>query len=277
MKALALLLFLTVSFADDFTFNKETGKAVPQFVGELKLLRGSAQKITGGRPRSVKTGERFYPGDIVTTEKGSTIKILITDDTWLALGPDSELVFKEFKFRDKTDRDITYELKKGQLASNVRQKLKAGEVRFRSRYSSMGVRGTKILMNYREVKGKSIAEYALVEGRAEVKDDEGKVLDLKAGERVVLVKDLKSGNSFSESLKLSPEELESYVSPEAEEEKTIAPFLPYFDLVEEVQEEATAKVQPKVQDEPSETESKGSFENLRKLNEELDQNQKRRR
>ena len=257
--------------AQNFAFNKESGKAVPNFVGELKLLKGRVLRTTGGRPRVVQIGEKFYPKDIVVTDADASMKILIADDTWLALGPDSELVFQDFEFKDKNERKIHYELKRGQLSANIRQKVKNGEVKFRSKYSAMGVRGTKIMMNYRELNGKGIAEYALAEGEAEVTDQAGKTHPLKAGERIILVQDKELIN-----LSLSPDELKNFTSPEAEEDKGIRPFMPYY----EPKAETVTKVEGKSETtsgSESTTSGEGSFQNLKKLNEQLQDNQKKRR
>lgn len=272
---LAILLPLSL-YAQDFSFNKKTGKAVPNFVGELKLMKGSALKTTGGRPRPVKTGEKFYPKDSVATEENSSMKILITDDTWIALGPSSELVFKDFEFTDKSNRKIHYELKRGQLSANVREKVKSGEVRFISKYSSMGVRGTKIMMNYRELNGKAVTEYALVEGSADVMSSTGESFPLIAGGRIVLIEDEKTKGNSVEKLELTQEDLLNYAAPEADEEKRMDKFMPYFEPKAvnvsklEPEDEANAKQVEK------ESDAEGSFNNLKKLNEQLQDNQKRR-
>lgn len=273
---LALLIPFTLH-AQDFSFNKDTGKAVPNFVGELKLIRGTALKTTGGRPRAVQIGEKFYPKDVVETEADSTLKILIADDTWLSLGPKSELVFADFAFTDKSNRKIHYELKKGQLAANVRQPLKSGEVRFKTRFSSMGVRGTKIMMNYREVNGSAISEYALTEGQADVTDSKGNSYPLEAGERIVLIENEKSKESQFEKLKLTPSDLENFASPEGEEDKDIRPFMPYYvpkaaSVTKAEQVNTTSGLHT-----PSDSEVSGTFNNLKKLNEQLQDNQKRRK
>lgn len=264
-------------FAQDFAYNKETGKAVPQFVGELKLMRGRALKTTGGRPRLVKTGDRFFPKDVVETEANSSMKILISDDTWLSVGPNSELVFTEFDFRDKDDRNIGYELKKGQISANVRQKIKKGKVEFRSMYSSIGVRGTKIMMNYREVKGVGITEYALVEGQAEVTDSKGTHHEIKAGQRIVLLNGKNKEEPVMKTLDLTPEDLENFVSPEADEEKDIRPFMPYYEPKAESVTSTTGNEGAVENKKESTTSGNGSFSNLKKLNEQLKDNQKKKR
>lgn len=277
MHYLIISLFVSLPlFGQDFTFNKETGKAVPKFVGELKLVKGRVLRTTGGRPRVVKVGEKFLPKDVVATEKNSSMKILIADDTWLSLGPDSELVFSEFDFREKDDRDVGYELRKGQLAANVRRKVKSGAVNFRTRYTTMGIRGTKLMMNYREVGGKAISEYALVEGKALVTDSQGAPHELGAGERIVLIEDQKTKEATLEKLQLSPEDLENFASPEADEDKGIRPFMPYYEpkavsvsAVDEGVVERSKKEKT--------TSGDGSFSNLKKLNEQLKDNQKKQR
>jgi hypothetical protein len=271
---LLTLIPLTLS-AQSFTFDKKSGKAVPTFVAELKLLKGRVMKTTGGRPRVVQIGEKFYPKDVVETDADSSLKMIVADDTWLALGPNSELVFTDFEFKEKTDRTINYELKKGQLSANVRQKVKSGEVNFRTRFASMGVRGTKVLMNFREVKGKAITEYALVEGKAEVTDQKGTVHPLSAGERIVIMEDQKTKEAGLEKLQLSKEELESFTSPDADEDKGIKPFMPYY---EPKAMQVTTATPEAVKSKPATeatTAGDGSFQNLKKLNEQLKENKKR--
>lgn len=278
MKTFLLLSLLSsLCFAQGgFTFNKETGKAIPNFVGELKLLKGRVLRTTGGRPRVVQIGEKFYPKDVVATDKGSSMKILITDDTWLALGPESELVFTDFEFRDKDDRKIGYELRKGQLSAHVRQKIKAGEVNFKTRYASMGVRGTKLMMNYREVKGLGVTEYAIIEGKGEVFDAGGGTHALDAGQKIVLQYSLKNKTDVLDSLPLSPEDLKNFASPESGEENMIEPFMPYYDPKTDATTAAViSDTVERKEDAPKQGD--GSFQNLKKLNEQLQDNQKKKK
>lgn len=279
MKYLILSLFVLpfpVS-AQNFSFNKETGKAVPNFVAELKLLKGRVIRTTGGRPEIVGIGEKFYPKDIIATEANSSMKLLVTDDTWLSIGPESEVVFTDYSFKDKNSRTINYELRKGQLTANIRQKIKDGGVNFRTRYTSMGIRGTKILMNYREKNGLGISEYAVIEGETEIINSKGEVQKLSTGERIVLMENVKAKTELSEKLKLTPEDLENFSSPEAEEDKDIRPFMPYYEP-KAVSVSASDKAPQKIAGETEGSNSgSGTFDNLKKLNEQLEDNQKKRR
>lgn len=274
---ISLLVLPITLHAQNFSFNKETGKAVPNFVGELKLLKGRVLRTTGGRPRVVQIGEKFYPKDIIATEANSFMKILVADDTWLSIGPESELVFTDFEFKDKNSRTINYELKKGQLSANVRQKIKEGGVSFRTRYTSMGIRGTKILMNYRELNGQGVSEYAVIEGEAEVTNSKGEIQKLSSGERIVLVENEKTKEELLEKMKLTPEDLENFSSPEADEDKGVRPFMPYYEpkaVTVTSTDIAGEKVEKKAEGTNS---SKGTFNNLKKLNEQLQDNQKKKR
>lgn len=225
----------------------------------------------------VEIGEKFYPKDVVATEANSSMKILITDDTWLAIGPESELVFTDYSYKDKDSRTVNYELKKGQLSANVRQKIKDGGVNFRTRFTSMGIRGTKILMNYREVKGQAISEYAVIEGETEVTNSKGEVQKVSSGERIVLVDNLKTKEGSSEKLQLTPEDLENFASPEGDEDKGIRPFMPYYEP-KALTVTSTEKAGGKAEKQSEATNSgNGTFDNLKKLNEQLEDNQKKRR
>lgn len=262
--------------AQDFSFNKETGKAMPNFVAELKLMKGRILRTTGGRPQVVQVGEKFYPNDVVTTDERSTMKLLVVDDTWLAIGPSSEIQFSEFDFREKTDRKITFDLRKGRLSANVRQPVKSGRVNFRSRYTSMAVRGTKIMMNYREVNGTGVTEYALIEGKALVTDSSGKTQELLAGERLVLLNTEDAADASEQKLRLSQEEIESFTSPDADEDRAIRPFMPFYEPKIAASLPATTATGKKGVTTEAAT-GEGSFSNLKKLNEQLLDNQKKNR
>lgn len=286
MKTILFALFVTTSlFAQDFEFDKEKGRAVPKYIAQIKLLKGKVFKNTDGEMTEVQVGERFSKNDILVTGEMSFAKIVVVDDTMVSIGPKSELKFSNFNFVDKTNRQITYELIKGQMRALVKNKAKNGEIIFKTKSTSMGVRGTEILMNHQMFKNKEICEYALLSGLADVSEEKSGKHELKAADRMIFVKDPMTLESANEKIQFSKAEMEYLRASKMDEDKEFKPFMPYF-VPEKVGKDsalytmltgetgATAGAAQTPQEEKRDN-KKNWRENLDKLNEKLRDNQKK--
>lgn len=285
MKFMLLLLALTLptAFAEDMEFDKK-GHLVPTYVGEVKSFRGKLyKKNPQGRMLEVKPGTRFYKSDTLVTEEKSFAKLLIVDDTQLTVGPKTELNFEDFKFSTKTERKILYSLVQGQLRGDVKNKAKDDDVVIKTKNATLGVRGTKILVNHRTLNNLEVSEFALESGSAVVTDNVKKVKhDILKGERVVVLQDSVTNEYANEKNKLFPSDIDTLKNDED--------FMPYYDLPS-VQESSTLFTlltrQNTGDDQENEAErgkqnkkdsgSKGTLHNLDKLNEKLRENQKQRK
>lgn len=283
-----MLLFLALSIpyahAEDMGLDKESGHIVPKYVAELKSFRGNLYKKNGqGRMLEVKPGTRFYKTDTLVTEEKSFAKLLVVDDTQITLGPKSELNFSDFKFSTKTNRRILYELVQGQLRGEVKNKAGENDVAFKTKNATMGVRGTKILVNHRTLNNLEVSEFALESGSAVVSDNiKGGKHDLFKNERVVVLKDSLTNEYADEKNKLSSGDIETLMKEED--------FMPYFELPS-VQENSTlftllnrqhCEASEKGISERGDQNNKGSekagtLHNLDKLNEKLRENLKTRK
>ena len=230
MNAILILFFATFAMSQDFVFDKEKGKAVPTYVGQVKLLKGKAFKKNDEGTKEVKTGERLKKNDLLITEDKSFARILIVDDTVISIGPKSELRFDDIDFNDKTDRKLTFSLIKGQLTGDIKNKAKEGDIKFKTRYASMGVRGTYFLMNHQERNSLHIAEYALLSGSVEVTDDKKKPFVLEKGEKIILIHDSSREISAEDKTMLADEEFIRLTGKGINEKKDFKPFLPLFKL-----------------------------------------------
>lgn len=276
--ALALLSFS--SFAQDYTLDKETGKAVPSFIGQLRLAQGKVFKRAGGKLTAVYSGERFFEGNALVTGKGSMAKMMMVDDSIVSLGPDGEILFKKFTFKDKENRTCEYELIKGQLRGNVPQKLKTGSIHFNTKFSTMGIRGTQILVNHQKLKNVEVSEFALLEGKAHLQLSDSDLTILQPGEHIVVMGN-SEGKTGREMGTLGKDKLKDLQDEATNEEKEFRPFLPLFSLSDV---SATSVLRPFIDDntsgekkkDPSRDEAKAPKnwrESLKKLNEELKKNQ----
>lgn len=230
MNTLILVLFTTLAFSQDFVFDKEKGRALPSYIGQIKLMKGKVYKKNAEGTQEISNGERFRKNDIVITDDKSFARIQIVDDTLISIGPKSEFRFDDFDFKDKMDRKLEFTLLKGQLTGNIKNKAKPGDIRFKTKYTSMGVRGTYVLMNHQTNNSLDIAEYALLSGKIDVEDSNKRVLPLKKGERLVLVHDSTRQIADSEKIPLPDEEFRRLEAMDVNEESEFKPFLPFFNI-----------------------------------------------
>lgn len=232
MNIFIILLFTSLTYSQDFVFDKEKGRAVPSYVGQLKLMKGKVYRKNAEGIKEVELGERFKKDDLLITDDKSFARILIVDDSLISVGPKSELRFDEIDFIDKTNRKLTFTLLKGQLSGDIKNKAKPGEIKFKTRYTSMGVRGTYLLMNHQNVNSLHIAEYALVSGKIEITDDQNNKYPIIKGEKIVLIHDDLRKISAENKGNLSEDEFIRLEGKTIDEASEFKPLLPYFKLSE---------------------------------------------
>ncbi len=87
------LIFSFPLFAQDFVFDKEKGKAVPSYIGQVKLFKGKALITKKGEKKDLGHGDRFAITDSIQTMDKSIVKIQMIDETIITVGPNSEMTF----------------------------------------------------------------------------------------------------------------------------------------------------------------------------------------
>lgn len=262
----------------------ENGKAVPTFLGQIKLFKGKVYKKSEKGEVPVSHGERFHKGDTLITKDQSFAKILMIDDTVISVGAKSEFKINDYEFTSKTERSFTYELLKGQIVGNVKNKVKSGALNFKTKFTTMGVRGTYIMMNARKLDNLDVAEYAILEGQVEVTDEKGGKVSIAKGERVNYIRD--NDRAAEEKIQLTPDELKVYSAESMDEMKEFKPFLPYMnpdDIKPDSPlysfftiEKKDNPISDEMKTEKREDAKPHWSENLKKLNEKLKENQKKR-
>lgn len=283
-----IIWFLTLIaypvFAQDFAY--ENGKAVPKFVAQIKEFRGKVYKESNGSSRLVKHGERFYKNDVVSTGEKSMVKLELIDESILNLSAQSQLKFTDYKFVDKSDREIIFNFIKGQVRSLVKNKNKNGSgVIIKTPLAIMGIRGTELLVNHRQLKNVEVSEFALVSGEAEVSNGKDLSQIIKKGDRMTVLEDKVKAISAKDLRQLSETELTELKALAMDENKEFKPFLPYMDpmyletnspLLPFFLEAQNQKGEALKESKATSSENKKNWkENLDKLNEELRKNRRR--
>lgn len=273
MKFIILLFVFSLPlFAEDFTFNKESGQALPNYIAQLKMVRGKVYKFSTGAKKEVKVGTRFYKNDTLVTDADSFAQILVVDDTVMTLGSKSELNFADFKFVDKTDRQIVYSFIKGQIRGLIKNKAKEGDIVIKTSLGIMGIRGTEILVNHQTIRNLEVSEFALLSGSVQVTDDKNQNHDLVKPDRLIIVQNANTKQSASERNKLSDEELNVlhkkdkfmnfFVPTDLTEKSALTPL--FLQEADALKTDTNSNTQPVI-----EVEKKGWRDTLRKLNEKL--------
>lgn len=146
-----------------------TSSAATQSSGSIVKLVGKAWKLSKTLPKPValKNGSSVTSGDIVQTDKKSFVRIRMTDETILSIGPKSKLEIKHYEYKSNAIRKTIYNLQYGKLRSLINKKAKKGdEIKINTKVVAIGVRGTEILSNAYLVSKKATTDTMLLSGKA---------------------------------------------------------------------------------------------------------------
>ncbi|MGO9832505.1 MAG: FecR domain-containing protein [Myxococcaceae bacterium] len=114
-------------------------------VGQVAALEGKAVRIPkAGAEQALSVGAALELEDTVRTESKASVKLLLSDGTALALGPDSELVFDVAEFSGQERGAFSARLVLGQFWAKVKKVAAGSTSRFevKAGRAVAGVRGT---------------------------------------------------------------------------------------------------------------------------------------
>jgi hypothetical protein len=147
MKATVFGLFL-LAFATSPAF-----AAPAEVIGHVQTLKGTASFLRGTVTQHAAIGVAVYRGDVVRTAKDGSLGIVLTDDTTLSLGPNSELAIKEYAFDPKEGKfALLARMAKGTFVylSGLIAKLAPNSVHLEIPDATISVRGTRLLVEVQE-------------------------------------------------------------------------------------------------------------------------------
>ena len=114
-------------------------------VGQVTALEGTAVRIPkAGGEQALASGAAIELEDTVRTAAGGFVKLVLTDGTALALGPDSELVLEVAEFAGQERSAFSARLVLGRFWARVKKAVAGCTTRFevKSGRAVAGVRGT---------------------------------------------------------------------------------------------------------------------------------------
>jgi hypothetical protein len=149
MKTIIIGLFLSL-----FSASLSIASAPqPYAIGHIQTLKGTVSIQRGSDTLSASIGSPVLCSDIIRTGKASSAGIVMTDDSALSLGPNSELVLKDYMFNPKEGKfSFVTRMAKGTFSylSGIIGKLAPDSIRIEIPEATIAVRGTKLLVSIEE-------------------------------------------------------------------------------------------------------------------------------
>jgi hypothetical protein len=131
-----LLLFSTVGFSSER-------------IGLVKTLEPSATVIREGVEVNLKIGSKIFEGDMILTDSDGAVGITFSDGSMLSLGSSGKVIVDNYLF-NLYEKKLTFlsQVLKGSVTfmSGAINKIAPGSVRFKTPTATLGLRGTKIII-----------------------------------------------------------------------------------------------------------------------------------
>lgn len=122
-------------------------------IGIIKSVKGSAFIARQGKLEPARADSQLLQNDTLRTGPEGTIGLILKDDTVISMGPDTILVIDDFIFSPNEGQlSLITRMLKGTVVyiSGIISKLRPESVVFTTPDTSLGIRGTKFLVEVRE-------------------------------------------------------------------------------------------------------------------------------
>jgi len=118
-------------------------------IGLVKTLDPSASAIRQGVEVNLTIGSKIFENDMIVTGSEGTVGITFNDGSMLTLGPNGKVVVDNYVF-NLSEKKLTFlsQLLKGTVTfmSGAINKIAPGSVRFTTPTATLGLRGTKVII-----------------------------------------------------------------------------------------------------------------------------------
>lgn len=118
-------------------------------IGYIKIHAGDATVLSSGRQLAAAAGLALHQGDTLRTGNDGRLGLTLLDDTVMSLGPNAEMVVDEYLFSPGEQQlGLGVRLARGtlQFISGAIARLRPEAVRVRTSTGTIGVRGTRFLV-----------------------------------------------------------------------------------------------------------------------------------
>ena len=118
-------------------------------IGLVKTYQPTATAIRNGVEAKLDVGAEIFEGDVIVTDSNGAIGIIFSDGAVLTLGPSGKLIVEEFLFKP-AEKNVSFlsRVMKGSVSfiSGAIGRISPGAVKFVTPTATLGLRGTKILI-----------------------------------------------------------------------------------------------------------------------------------
>lgn len=122
-------------------------------IGQIRTLDGSATISRDGVTQPAAVAAPVHHGDLIRTGKPGSVGIVLTDNSTITLGSNSELAMSEYAFAPKEGKFLmVMRMVKGTFAyaSGLIAKLAPDATQLQMPDATISVRGTKLLVEIKE-------------------------------------------------------------------------------------------------------------------------------
>jgi len=149
IKSIIFAVFITLAFAAVCFSANNT-------IGLVTEVKGKAYVVREGQQHAPEVGFKLKINDVLTTGQDGAIGVIFNDETVLSIGANSEMIVNEYVFNPERSRfSFVVKMVRGTAAymSGLIAKINPEAARFIIPSGSIGVRGTKMVIQVEEDKG----------------------------------------------------------------------------------------------------------------------------
>ncbi|WP_299955592.1 Ig-like domain-containing protein [uncultured Roseobacter sp.] len=153
-------------------------------IGQVETVEGatSVQRVDGS-VETLQVGSKIYQNDVIATSKDASVSVTFVDGTIFTLSASSRMVIDELIYDpDATDNSGSFSLIQGSFVFIAGQVAKTGGMDVNTPSSTMGIRGTTVVVEVGTVNGVDTTEVTLTTdpdgdtGRVELRDIDGNLV-----------------------------------------------------------------------------------------------------
>ncbi len=122
-------------------------------IGQIRTMEGAVSIQRDTLTLAATVSEPIYRGDLIRTGKPGSVGIVLSDNTTISLGSNSELSMTEYAFEPKEGKfGMVMRMVKGTFAyaSGLIGKLAPEAIQLKIPDATIAVRGTKLLIEIKE-------------------------------------------------------------------------------------------------------------------------------
>ncbi|MGZ2257471.1 tandem-95 repeat protein [Roseobacter sp. A03A-229] len=156
----------------------------PSPIGQVESAEGTASvQRADGTVETLQVGSKIYQNDVVATGDGASVSLTFVDGTIFTLTASSRMVIDELIYDPQSDANSgTFSLIQGGFVFIAGQVAKTGGMDVSTPSSTMGIRGTTVVVQVGTVNGVDTTEVSLTtdpdggQGRVELRDIDGNLV-----------------------------------------------------------------------------------------------------